>query len=63
MAFLKYNIKTELQKLAKGKRTRVSHRVLAIHALDYVEAVDTQRKISGDVEFLEQLFSLKDPRE
>jgi hypothetical protein len=62
MSFIVFNLQTELKKLAKGKRTRVSHQMLAIHALEYVEAVDAHRKVSGDLEFLERLFSLADPR-
>ena len=59
MSFIVYNLQTELRKLAEGKRTRVSHQMLALHALDYVEAVAAQ---PPDVTFLERLFSLADPR-
>jgi hypothetical protein len=59
MAFIKYNLQTELKKLAEGKRTRVSHQMLAIHALKYVEAVAAQ---PPDVTFLERLFALADRR-
>jgi hypothetical protein len=59
MSYIAYNLQTELKKLAEGKRTRVSHQTLAIHALDYVEAVAAQ---PPDVTFLERLFALKDER-
>ena len=57
MAFLRFNIQTELKKLARGERTRVSHQELALLALDYVEASKPP-----DVTFLERLFLLADPR-
>jgi hypothetical protein len=60
MSFIAYNLQTELKKLAEGKRTKVSHQTLALHALDYVEAVAAQ---PPDVSFLEKLFALKDTRE
>jgi hypothetical protein len=61
MKIQKFNKVTELKKLASGKPTKVSAQTLAHYALEYVPKTKP-KKAREDVEFLERLFSLVDPR-
>jgi hypothetical protein len=60
MTITRFNIKTELQKMARGKRTKVDARTLA-HCQIVMSA--PQPDVRGEIQFLERLFSLVDPRE
>jgi len=60
MSATKFNVETELRKLAKGKKTRVSAQTLAICLLPEVAAA--KPKAGDEVQFLDRLFRLEDPR-
>lgn len=63
MEFVKANIRTELKRAAKGKPTKLPFSVLAECALRYYPRPEKQDSNAADVEFLERLYRLEDPRE
>lgn len=62
MSFRKYNVYEELEKLAKGKRTKTHPQMIAALVLGSLERPEPKPKKREDVDFLERLYRLEDPR-
>jgi len=63
--FYTFNCSTELRKVAAGKRSKVPVPVLAEMAADRLDRyakVASPRKAQPDVQWLERLLDLEDPR-
>jgi hypothetical protein len=65
MAFKRINIMTELERLARGEKIRISEQSLALAILGQMQAMQGQKPTrvhNDELLFLHRLYSLPDPR-
>jgi hypothetical protein len=65
MSFVKFNVQEELQKMAKGQRTKCHPQTLAVLLLGTMEPQRKAKRIKrmdDSLDFLERLYRLKDER-